>query len=151
MSAAALLVLALLSAPSARTSTAPVDVNTASVAALTTLPGVGPVIAERIVQARARRPFTSAGDLERRVRGVGPRMVTRWGPRLVVSRPPRTSPPRPTSARPAAKPARHDADAQPPPAPPMPSTRTSTMGPEPPPPHKPTERRPSPRARRGQA
>ena len=45
------------------------DINTASATELENLPGVGPVLAERIVAAR---PFKSADDL-RNVKGIGSR------------------------------------------------------------------------------
>jgi competence protein ComEA len=44
------------------------DVNTASLAELENVPGIGPSIAERITEAR---PFKSADDLQR-VKGIGP-------------------------------------------------------------------------------
>jgi len=59
----------------------PVDVNRAPAATLETLPGVGPALARRIVEARARRPFSSVEDLER-VPGIGPATVARL--RLLV-------------------------------------------------------------------
>ncbi len=43
------------------------DVNSASEAELDSLPGIGPVLAARIIAAR---PFASADDL-RRVKGIG--------------------------------------------------------------------------------
>jgi len=43
------------------------DVNTASVAELQNIPGIGPVVAQRIIEAR---PFKSADDLQR-VKGIG--------------------------------------------------------------------------------
>lgn len=50
----------------------PVDINRASADDLTRLPGIGPVLAARIVAARdARGPFASVDDL-RRVSGMGP-------------------------------------------------------------------------------
>ena len=52
-----------------------VDVNTAGVAELERLPGVGPALAGRIVAEReARGPFRSAEDLAR-VRGIGPKTL----------------------------------------------------------------------------
>ncbi len=49
----------------------PVDLNRATADELTRLPGIGPVLAARIVAARdARGPFSSVDDL-RRVSGVG--------------------------------------------------------------------------------
>ena len=51
--------------------TGPVNLNTATVADLDTLPGVGPVLAQRIVDARtAQGGFRAVGDL-RKVDGIG--------------------------------------------------------------------------------
>jgi competence protein ComEA len=58
---------------------APVDVNRAGVDDLQRLPGIGPALAERIVEERRTRPFSSVDDLER-VRGIGPAMVSRLRP-----------------------------------------------------------------------
>ena len=49
-----------------------VDVNTAPVPVLEALPGIGPALAGRIVEARARVPFRSLADVDRRVKGIGP-------------------------------------------------------------------------------
>ena len=66
---------------------APLDVNLASAAELERLPGVGPALAARIVEARARDgPFGSVDDL-RRVRGVGGVTLERLRPRLAVNTP----------------------------------------------------------------
>jgi competence protein ComEA len=49
----------------------PLNLNTATLADLDTLPGVGPVLAQRIIDARAARGgFTAVSDL-RRVSGIG--------------------------------------------------------------------------------
>ncbi len=48
----------------------PLDLNRATVLELTRLPGVGPVLAERILAARVAAGFASIDDL-RRVRGLG--------------------------------------------------------------------------------
>ena len=53
-----------------------VDLNTASLAQLDELPGVGPVLAQRIVD---RRPFTSVDELDE-VSGVGPTLLERLRP-----------------------------------------------------------------------
>lgn len=45
--------------------------NTASLAQLQTLPGVGPALSERIIEARNERPFRNLDDLDR-VKGIGP-------------------------------------------------------------------------------
>lgn len=50
-----------------------INLNSASIAELDLLPGIGPALAERIVSERARGGrFTSLRDLQR-VRGIGPR------------------------------------------------------------------------------
>jgi len=60
------------------------DVNRADRAALVGLPGVGPVLAERILEDRARNgPFRSVEDL-RRVRGIGERTLERLRDLVVV-------------------------------------------------------------------
>jgi competence protein ComEA len=65
----------------------PLDVNLASAAELERLPGVGPALAARIVEARTRDgPFGSVDDL-RRVRGVGGVTLERLRPRLAVNTP----------------------------------------------------------------
>jgi competence protein ComEA len=64
------------------------DINRADATALTALPGIGPVLAERIVSHRLRHgPFESVADLAS-VRGVGPRLIERIRDRVTVqSRP----------------------------------------------------------------
>lgn len=54
----------------------PIDLNHASAAELERLPGVGPALAARIVEAREIRMFTSLEDLVR-VPGIGPATVER--------------------------------------------------------------------------
>lgn len=67
------------------------DPNRATAEELVTLPGVGPVLAARIVAARERAgPFTSVEDL-RRVRGVGPATLARLRPFLEVPESPPSS------------------------------------------------------------
>ena len=62
-------------------SRAPLDVNRASVPELTRLPGIGPTLAERIVQTR---PFETLDDLVR-VRGLRPRLLAHLRPLLAVT------------------------------------------------------------------
>ena len=47
-----------------------VNINTATAAQLTLLPGVGPSRAEAIIRARQNRPFRTVNELAR-VRGIG--------------------------------------------------------------------------------
>lgn len=55
----------------------PVNVNRAGASELEALPGIGPVLAERIVADRdANGPFAGLGDLER-VSGIGPALIAR--------------------------------------------------------------------------
>jgi competence ComEA-like helix-hairpin-helix protein len=61
-----------------------VDPNTASAGLLETLPGVGPVLAARIVEERTRNgPFARAEDLLR-VKGLGAATLARVRPRLAL-------------------------------------------------------------------
>jgi competence protein ComEA len=61
----------------------PLDPNRADAPTLESLPGVGPVRAAAIVQARERRPFESVEALLR-VPGVGPVTLSRVAPLLAV-------------------------------------------------------------------
>lgn len=53
-----------------------VDVNRATAEDLETLPGIGPALAQRILEERQKRMFRSVADLER-VSGIGPATVER--------------------------------------------------------------------------
>lgn len=61
------------------------DVNRATAAELRRLPGIGPTLSQRIVEARAKRPFRSVEDL-RRVRGIGAKTLERLRPHVLVER-----------------------------------------------------------------
>lgn len=60
-----------------------IDVNTATAAQLQTLPGIGPKMAERIMDSRTRKPFRSIDDL-RRVSVIGPKTLERLRPLVTV-------------------------------------------------------------------
>lgn len=65
----------------------PLDLNTASEKRLQNLNGIGPALAERIVEYReTQRPFQRVGELQR-VRGIGPRTLDEIRPRVQVSPP----------------------------------------------------------------
>lgn len=60
-----------------------VDVNRADWAELAQLPGIGEVLAKRIIESRAAQgPFLDHSDLQR-VRGIGPRTVENLRPYLL--------------------------------------------------------------------
>jgi competence protein ComEA len=61
----------------------PIDVNRASAAELRTLPGIGPTLAARIVEARSKQRFRSVDDL-RKVRGIGAKTLQRLRPHVTV-------------------------------------------------------------------
>jgi competence ComEA-like helix-hairpin-helix protein len=58
-----------------------VNINTAKLEELDTLPGVGKKMAQRMIQARQQKPFTSLEDLER-VPGVGAKMRDKLSDRV---------------------------------------------------------------------
>jgi competence protein ComEA len=63
------------------------DINAASAAELALLPGLGPALAERIVQDRSvRGPFASIEALDR-VRGIGPSIIDRLRPFVFITHP----------------------------------------------------------------
>jgi competence protein ComEA len=63
--------------------TQPININQASREDLQRLPGIGPKLAQRIVDVRAKKPFQSVDDL-RRVPGLGARKVEALRPHVVV-------------------------------------------------------------------
>ena len=58
----------------------PIDVNTATIERLMTLPDIGPITAQAIVDAR---PFRSMSDLDR-VKGIGPKKLDKLKPFVKV-------------------------------------------------------------------
>lgn len=63
------------------------DPNSASQAQLESLPGIGPKLAQRIIDERSRRPFADPTDL-RRVPGIGVKTLERIRPHLRMERGP---------------------------------------------------------------
>ena len=81
---AALLVSGTAMAAGKPAPTAKVNINTASVEQLTTLPGVGPKLAARIVEYRQKSgPFKSTQELLN-VRGIGEKNLEKLAPHLSV-------------------------------------------------------------------
>lgn len=73
--------------PAAGSGSKPLDLNRASAQELDALPGIGPVLAARIVEARERQGgFRRMEDLAA-VRGIGPRAIERLRGRVIVQVP----------------------------------------------------------------
>lgn len=60
----------------------PVNINTATVDELVTLPGVGKKLAQKIIVARQQQKFTSLQDLAR-VSGISTKMTEKWRDRVI--------------------------------------------------------------------
>jgi competence protein ComEA len=72
------------SAPPSSGDRDPIDLNTAGVDTLDRLPGIGPVLARRIVTHRERHgPFHRLEDLLQ-IDGIGPRLLDRIRPLVVI-------------------------------------------------------------------
>lgn len=65
-----ILMLALFIAPVTAVSGSDVNINTAGVEQLVTLPGIGPALAERIIEHREGFPFEAKEDIMQ-VSGIG--------------------------------------------------------------------------------
>lgn len=63
-----------------------VNINTATVAQLDLLPGIGEKAAKRIVEHRAKAPFAKVEDL-RKVKGIGAKKLEKLRPFVAVSGP----------------------------------------------------------------
>ena len=59
------------------------NLNTADEAQLTTLPGIGPSLARRILQYRQQKPFQRVEDLQQ-VPGIGPAKFRRLADQVEV-------------------------------------------------------------------
>jgi competence protein ComEA len=60
-----------------------VDLNRATAEELQRLPGVGPALSARLIEAREQKPFRAVEDL-RRVHGIGPKTLERLRPHVTV-------------------------------------------------------------------
>ena len=72
---ALVLVLCALACAGAGAAPAALDINTASLAQLEALGGVGTALAATVVEERARRPFADWADARRRIKGLGPKLA----------------------------------------------------------------------------
>ena len=70
------------SAETASQPLAPIRINHATAKELQALPGVGPVLASRIVAYRAEHGLLGSLAETRRIKGIGPRMMQRLAPLL---------------------------------------------------------------------
>lgn len=61
----------------------PINVNRAGQDELQKLPGIGPKMSQRILEARAKAPFKSIDDL-RRVKGIGPKTLDKLRPHVAL-------------------------------------------------------------------
>ena len=86
LAAIGLAVLAVLAAPGSVTDIRDVrlrvDPNLGPRAVLLALPGLGPARVAAIEAARSSSPFRSLGDLDRRVKGIGPATAASLEPHL---------------------------------------------------------------------
>jgi competence protein ComEA len=62
----------------------PIDVNTADAAQLMRIPGIGPVLSQRIIAERERSAFQTVAEL-RRVKGIGPKTLDKIAPFIIIS------------------------------------------------------------------
>lgn len=61
----------------------PININTASQGELEKLPGVAKKSAQKIIQARQIKPFTSLEDVKQRVSGISQQVVDKWRDRVI--------------------------------------------------------------------
>ena len=62
-----------------------IDPNTAPESILEALPHVGPSLVRQFIAQRERHPFESIEEMRRRVRGLGPVMISLLGPHLRIA------------------------------------------------------------------
>ena len=79
--------------PAAAAPSGPLDLNRATASQLDALPGIGPVLAGRIVEQRAKQGAFRSVDELLAVRGIGPRLFERLRPLVTCVRAGRTAAP----------------------------------------------------------
>ena len=70
--------------PPKKAPSGPIDLNSATLAELQSISGIGPSMAQKIIDYRTRRPFRKTRDLMR-VRGIGPRTYRQIAPHLHIT------------------------------------------------------------------
>lgn len=83
MRKAHLIIIAILIAIAATTATTQqqTNINKATAAQLEALPGIGKVIAQRIID---NRPYVTVDELEAKVKGIGPKKMAQLRPLVTV-------------------------------------------------------------------
>ncbi|WP_414530514.1 ComEA family DNA-binding protein [Nodularia chucula] len=71
-----------IAAPTSIVDSTPININTATLEELVTLPGIGEQLGKRIIIARQQEKFTSLDDLAQ-VSGISTRMTQQWRDRII--------------------------------------------------------------------
>jgi competence protein ComEA len=92
---AAVIVLCTWACTRASAAQSILDLNSASLAQLEALGGVGTALAARMIDERAQRPFADWADAQKRLKGLGPKLAAQLSDQgLTVNGAPYTPAPR---------------------------------------------------------